>query len=85
MFVTMRRLYSVKYVIWTERYGSGPNSAYREIRSFSCEGGTDKFMQSIQLLFRPWDDKLILGRQEENFTLIFLLNKGSSQKTKTVF
>jgi hypothetical protein len=59
----MGRLYSVKYVIWTERYGSGPNSAYREIRSFSCEGGTDKFMQSIQLLFRPWDDKLILGNR----------------------
>jgi hypothetical protein len=74
-------LYSVKYVIWTERYGSGPNSAYREIRSFSCEGGTDKFMQSIQLLFRPWDDKLILG----NRIIFFLLTRVRLKKLKLYF
>ena len=29
------RLFSVKYNIWTERFGSGPKSAYMEVRPFS--------------------------------------------------
>jgi len=55
------RAYSIKYVIWSERYGNGPNSAYREIRPFSCEGGPDKFITSIDLFFRPWQGKVVLG------------------------
>ena len=35
-------VFSVKYNIWTERFGSGPKSAYCEVRPFSCEGGPDK-------------------------------------------
>ena len=46
------RLFSVKYNIWTERFGAGPKSAYCEVRPFSCEGGPDKFIRTIQLWFR---------------------------------
>ena len=46
------RLFSVKYNIWTERFGSGPKSAYCEVRPFSCEGGPDKFIRTVQLWFR---------------------------------
>ena len=46
------RMFSVKYNIWTERFGSGPKSAYCEVRPFSCEGGPDKFIRTVQLWFR---------------------------------
>ena len=46
------RLFSVKYNIWTERFGSGPKSAYCEVRPFSCEGGPDKFIRTVQFWFR---------------------------------
>lgn len=55
------RAYSIKYVIWSERFGCGPNSSYRETRPFACEGGMDKFISRIQLFFRPWEAKHILG------------------------
>jgi len=55
------RSYSVKYNIWTERFGSGPKSAYREIRPFSCEGGPDKFIRSLRFWFRMYDEKKVLG------------------------
>ena len=53
--------YSVKYNIWTEKFGAGPRAAYREVRGFSCEGGPDKFIRSIQFWFRPYDEKKVLG------------------------
>ena len=37
--------FSVKYNIWTERFGSGPKSAY-------YEGGPDKFIRVIKFWFR---------------------------------
>jgi len=46
------RAFSVKYNIWTERFGSGPKSAYMEVRPFSCEGGPDKFIRTIKFWFR---------------------------------
>ena len=46
------RAFSVKYNIWTERFGSGPKSAYCEVRPFSCEGGPDKFIRTIMFWFR---------------------------------
>ena len=46
------RAFSVKYNIWTERFGSGPKSAYCEVRPFSCEGGPDKFIKTIKFWFR---------------------------------
>jgi len=55
------RCYSVKYNIWTERFGSGPKSAYREVRPFSCEGGPDKFLQALHLSWRTIDTKKVLG------------------------
>jgi len=55
------RAFSVKYNIWTERYGSGPKSAYCELRPFSCEGGPDKFIREIKLWFRKFDERRILG------------------------
>jgi len=55
------RASSVKYNLWTERFGSGPKSAYREVRPFSCEGGPDKFLRSMTCWFRRWEDKLVLG------------------------
>jgi len=55
------RIFSVKYNIWTERFGSGPKSAYCEVRPFSCEGGPDKFLRTVQLWFRNFDERRILG------------------------
>lgn len=55
------RSYSVKYNIWTERFGSGPKSAYREVRPFSCEGGPDKFIRSLRFWFRTYDERAVLG------------------------
>jgi len=55
------RAFSVKYNIWTERFGSGPKSAYMEVRPFSCEGGPDKFIRTIKFWFRTFDEKKILG------------------------
>jgi len=55
------RAFSVKYNIWTERFGSGPRAAYMEVRPFSCEGGPDKFIRTIKLWFRTFDGKKILG------------------------
>ena len=46
------RAFSVQYNIWTERFGSGPKSAYCEVRPFSCEGGPDKFIKTIMFWFR---------------------------------
>ena len=46
------RVASVKYNIWTERFGIGPKSAYCEVRPFSCEGGPDKFIRTIMFWFR---------------------------------
>jgi len=55
------RSFSVKYNIWTERFGSGPKSAYCEVRPFSCEGGPDKFIRTVQFWFRNFDERRILG------------------------
>jgi len=55
------RSHSVKYNIWTERFGSGPMSAYREVRPFSCEGGPDKFIRCLRFWFRVYDEKKVLG------------------------
>jgi len=55
------RQFSVKYNIWTDKFGSGPRSAYREVRQFCCEGGPDKFIRSIKFWFRVYDDKKVLG------------------------
>jgi len=55
------RAFSVKYNIWTERFGGGPKSAYMEVRPFSCEGGPDKFLRKLKLWFRTFDGKKILG------------------------
>jgi len=55
------RASSVKYNIWTERYGSGPKSAYMELRPFCSEGGPDKFLRTIKFFFREFDGKKILG------------------------
>lgn len=55
------RACSVKYNLWSERFGSGPKSAYREVRPFSCEGGPDKFLTSISVFMRRWEDKTVLG------------------------
>lgn len=55
------RAFSIMYVLWTEKFGCGPNSSYREVRPFCCEGGTDKFITSIKLYFRTWEAKQILG------------------------
>ena len=46
------RTASVKCNIWTERFGSGPKSAYCEVTPFSCEGGPDKFIRKIMFWFR---------------------------------
>ena len=46
------RTASVKYNTWTERFGSGPKSAYCEVSPFSCEGGPDKFIRKIMFWFR---------------------------------
>jgi len=58
------RAFSVKYNIWSDKFGSGPRAAYREIRPFSCEGGPDKFIRELKLWFRPYDDKKVLGGVE---------------------
>jgi len=55
------RAFSVKYNIWTERFGSGPKSAYCEVRPFSCEGGPDKFIRTIMFWFRKFDERKVLG------------------------
>eukprot|EP00092_Neocalanus_flemingeri_P022961 GFUD01024893.1.p1 GENE.GFUD01024893.1~~GFUD01024893.1.p1 ORF type:complete len:633 (+),score=228.00 GFUD01024893.1:113-1900(+) len=55
------RAFSVAYNIWTERFGAGPKSAYMEVRPFSCEGGPDKFIRTVKMWFRSFDDKKILG------------------------
>ena len=34
---------------------------YDDDRPFSCEGGPDKFITSIDLFFRPWQGKVVLG------------------------
>jgi hypothetical protein len=67
------RSYSVKYNIWTERFGSGPKSAYREVRPFSCEGGPDKFIRSLRFWFRTYDERLVLGGLQVKSLLHLLL------------
>ena len=56
------RAFSVKYNIWTERFGNGPKSAYCEVRPFSCEGGPDKFIRVIKFWFR-----LVFGKWQNHF------------------
>ena len=63
------RAFSVKYNIWTERFGSGPKSAYCEVRPFSCEGGPDKFIRVIKFWFR------LVFEKWQNYIYPFLIQE----------
>ena len=65
------RTASVKYNIWTEKFGIGPRSDYYYERPFSFEGGPDKYIRTIVFGFR-YETNFFLYIKSSSCSISFL-------------